>query len=49
MCQFSPERRRVGVMEPLRESEGVNICCALFHVIDCADDEEHAHIGCEYE
>lgn len=25
----------------------INICCALFYVIDCVDAEEHRHIGCD--
>lgn len=25
----------------------VNICCGLLYVLDCANSEEHNHIGCD--
>lgn len=27
--------------------ENINVCCRFLAVIDCADTEEHKHIGCE--
>ena len=27
-------------------SEDVNVCCGLFRVVDCADNEEHKHVVC---